>query len=125
MTDPVQDRRRFHRIVTDKTVTVQHGDAMLHGVVRDISLKGLLITLNVDLPPGLAMGTAIRADVELGGEFQRISCDGEVAHLAGRQIGMRCLGMDLDSAARLRRLVELNLADPELLKRDLAELVSD
>lgn len=124
MTDPLQDRRRFHRIVTDKTVTVQLGDAVLHGIVRDISLRGLLITLDTDPPAQLAIGAAIRANVELGREVQQISCDGEVAHLAGRQIGMRCLSMNLDSAARLRRLVELNLADPALLERDLAELIN-
>ena len=124
MTDPLQDRRRFHRIVTDKPVTVQHGDVMIRGMVRDISLRGLLVELDVALPADFEIGTAIHAQVELGGEFQRIRCDGEVAHLAERQIGMQCLGMDLDSAARLRRLVELNLADPELLERDLAELIN-
>ena len=42
--------------------------------------------------------------------------------------GFRCLGIDADSATKLRRLVELNLEDSHLLdshllERDLHELV--
>ena len=53
-----------------------------------------------------------------------IDIEGEVAHVEGSRIGLQCLVLDLESASTLRRLVELNLADPELLERNLAELTS-
>ena len=36
--------------------------------------------------------------------------------------GLRCDSIDLDSVTHLRRLIELQLGDPALLERDLAEL---
>jgi hypothetical protein len=59
----------------------------------------------------------------LDGEQHLIEMSGEVMHVAGRRIGVRCSGLDLDSARRLRRMVELNLDDHRLLERDLAELI--
>ena len=52
-----------------------------------------------------------------------IRMEGEIAHRDGTQVGMRCTGIDLDSIAHLRRLVELNLGDEELLHRELSALV--
>jgi hypothetical protein len=46
----------------------------------------------------------------------------QVAHLQGQQIGVSCLSVDIDSVTHLRRLIELQLGDPRLLERDLAEL---
>lgn len=39
-------------------------------------------------------------------------------------LGFECQHIDLDSISHLRRLVELNLGDEELLERELALLVS-
>jgi len=39
------------------------------------------------------------------------------------RIGFACTHIDIDSAAHLRRLVELNLGNPELLARELSALI--
>jgi hypothetical protein len=39
-------------------------------------------------------------------------------------VGLEITSMDLDSATNLRRLVELNLADPSLLERELSQLTA-
>jgi hypothetical protein len=48
---------------------------------------------------------------------------GEIAHREGRQVGVRCLEIDLDSISHLRRLVELNVGDEAILHRELGALV--
>ncbi|HXK57002.1 MAG TPA: PilZ domain-containing protein, partial [Gammaproteobacteria bacterium] len=37
-------------------------------------------------------------------------------------LGLRCVSIDMESIGHLRRLVELNLGDAELLHRDLESL---
>ena len=47
----------------------------------------------------------------------------KVAHVEGRYAGLVCEGIDIDSVTHLRRLVELNLGDPDLLDRELSSLI--
>ncbi len=52
-----------------------------------------------------------------------ILMQGTVAHVDGRKMGLRCDSIDIDSITHLRRLVELNAGDPDLLERELAALL--
>jgi hypothetical protein len=92
------------------------------GTVLDISLQGLLLESNGSWKP--TIGTRVRAGVRLGEEMPEISMDGEIAHIDGKRVGLRCVGIDLESASMLRRMVELNLGDGELLERDLSQLLA-
>ena len=49
----------------------------------------------------------------------------QLAHCHGRLAGLVCTSIDLDSITHLRRLVELNLGDPDLLDRELSALIGD
>jgi len=51
------------------------------------------------------------------------SKQGVVAHSEAGHIGLTCQHIDLDSAAHLRRLVELNLGDETQLRRKLQALI--
>jgi len=46
-----------------------------------------------------------------------------VAHIDPTRIGFICEHIDLDSITHLKRLVELNLGDEELLHRELSSLI--
>ncbi len=122
MPDETDERRRFHRIATDKPVSLRDGDMQLSGTVLDISLQGLLLESNGSWNP--TIGTRVRAGVQLGEEMPEISMDGEIAHIDGKRVGLRCVGIDLESASMLRRMVELNLGDGKLLERDLSQLLA-
>jgi len=45
-----------------------------------------------------------------------------LAHIRNNNVGLRCEYIDIDSITYLRRLVELNLGDAELLERELVAL---
>jgi hypothetical protein len=122
MNEASSERRRFDRVATDKAITVDTPQGKADGVVVDISLRGALLDLGGDWRPG--NGDAVRAHIRLDDGDCCIDFEGEVAHVEGERVGLHCLVLDLDSASRLRRLVELNLADPELLERNLAELIN-
>ena len=49
---------------------------------------------------------------------------GKVAHLENCNIGIRCEHIELASLTLLRRLLELNTGDADLMDRELSQLFS-
>ncbi len=113
------DKRRFSRINFDAEVHLVSAEGSWHSQLVDISLKGLLI----DLPDNWAPNIQERFLVELLTENEEaaIRMEVSVAHVDDQHAGLRCEHIDLDSISHLRRLVELNLGDTDILDRELAE----
>ncbi|MCY1558615.1 hypothetical protein D9M68_955670 [compost metagenome] len=61
------------------------------------------------------------ARISLGAGIE-VQMEVELTRAEGDQLGFVCRHIDLDSISHLRRLVELNLGDEELLERDLTAL---
>ena len=53
-----------------------------------------------------------------------IAMAGELAHVEGRHGGVLCRSIDLESITHLRRLIEVNLADPAASERELKALIA-
>jgi hypothetical protein len=91
-------------------------------MLDDISLKGALL----ECPEGWSgsLGERCHLTLLLGGEpAAKIIMEGHIAHIEGHRVGLACDSIDLDSITHLRRLVELNAGDPELLDRELGILL--
>lgn len=117
---PVADnRRQFRRIPFDGEVRLYSDRAMWTTRLIDISLKGAL----VDRPDGWEgiSGKRQRLDLRVAAGLI-ISVAGLIAHTSPRYVGYRFDKFDLDSFVRLKRLVELNLGDAEMLNRELSSL---
>ncbi|HET7845668.1 MAG TPA: PilZ domain-containing protein [Xanthomonadales bacterium] len=117
---PVADnRRQFRRIPFDGEVRLYSDRAMWSTRLIDISLKGAL----VDRPEGWegVNGKRQRLDLRVASGLI-ISVAGLIAHASPRFVGYRFDKIDLDSFVRLKRLIELNLGDPEMLNRELGSL---
>lgn len=114
------DKRRYHRVVHDARATVFGPGQDWPCQVHDLSLKGCLLEAVDDwqLDPGQAYRVSIwlARDIEIG-------MDARPVYQHGRYAGFQCVGIDLDSATELRRLLELNLGDPVLLERDIQALL--
>ncbi len=117
------ERRQYSRIAFAAPAQLIVGGCRFDLLVIDLSLKGALVRL----PEGIAL--AVGADcilrLELDETGERICMENTVAHVEARQAGLVCRVIDIDSVTHLRRLVELNLGDPELLQRELSALLSD
>ncbi len=114
------NRRRLQRIGFDCPATVTLRGAEHATRLLDVSLRGALI-----LWPGawnVAPGDPVTLRVELAPPQAIIAMDCTVAHVGSDSLGLYCERIDLASVAHLRRVVELNLGDPELLQRELAAL---
>lgn len=113
------DQRRHHRINYDTPVILQQGDREWPTLVIDISLRGLLVWL----PDGWDADPqqALQATIPLGGDAI-IRMDLHLVHAGSDRAGFRCDRIDADSITHLRRLLELNLGDANLVERELAAL---
>jgi hypothetical protein len=115
-----EERRRFHRILFDAPTRIETADSSLQTRLLDISLKGALtVTPENWLPQA---GEPVTLHVILDGGGIEITMHALCAHIEADQVGFLCDEIDMDSISRLRRLVELNIGDEELLQRDLAAL---
>lgn len=111
-----QERRRFTRI---QFAGVARIDGAVNAQLIDISLKGVLLARPEHWSGAINQSIDIEILLDAGAV---IRMQGRVAHLEDTRIGVLCQHIDMDSITHLRRLIELNAGDPELLQRELAQL---
>jgi hypothetical protein len=122
MTD---ERRQHSRIAFHAPARLVFPTRSIDVVVLDLSLKGALIRFPADTPSECGALCLLHVDLNEADIDHRISMEARVAHGEGRYAGLRCLRIDIDSVTHLRRLVELNLGDPQLLERELSALIAE
>ena len=120
MPDRIQDRRRFQRIPFEADVELLRGERRWSVPLHDLSLKGLLVGRPDDWPEGNA--APIQACLRLAPDVE-LYMTLTLAHEKDGLLGFYCREIDLDSLTHLRRLIELNLGDSELLERELSALI--
>lgn len=117
----MSERRRFSRVIYQAPAEVHQGQVKISSSIKDLSLHGLLLSapgldheLNKAHPvdiffhiPESEIIISLQADiVEISEIFMRVS----IQHI------------DIDSISHLKRLVELNVGDDELLHREIEQL---
>lgn len=112
-----QEKRRFKRIPFNTPARIVSTQPMQ---VIDISLKGALVTKPEQWSG--AAGDIIHIEIPLDNGDAIIRMETRVAHIETDRLGLVCEHIDLNSITHLRRLVELNLGDDDLLHRELTEL---
>ncbi len=120
MSEHAADRRRFKRIAFDARTELSQGEYIWPVKLIDLSLKGLLIEKPV---PWLGNREwHFLVDIHLT-EDVGIKMDVQLTHDDHGQLGFVCKHISLESIERLRRLIELNLGDPQELERELGALI--
>jgi hypothetical protein len=120
MSEHPADRRRFKRIAFDARTDLSQGEFTWPVKLIDLSLKGVLIER-----PDPWLGNPQQdflVDIHLSEDVD-ITMDAQLAHDDHGQLGFVCLHISLESIERLRRLIELNLADEVELERELGALI--
>ncbi len=115
------DRRKFQRVLFDADTKIEQNSVSIPARLIDISLNGALLQRpkHWSANPGDKVSISISLDQ---GEQFFIHMQAKVAHIEDDTIGMHCEDIDMDSITFLRRLMELNLGDPELMERELSAL---
>ena len=114
------EHRRFSRVSFQGKAHLDIGSHSLATEVLDLSLQGALIKKPADWPPSLPKQMLLR--IQLNELPIELSMKVSVAHASDPVVGLYCEKIDIESVSHLRRLLELNLGDAELLSRELSEL---
>lgn len=117
------ERRRFFRVVYSTPAQLRQGAHIWSTTLLDLSLQGALLKRPenwTEQNSGLFTLSFTLADSDI-----QINMEVESTHLDAKRLGVYCHHIDIDSASHLRRLVELNAGDAELLRRELAHLLED
>lgn len=117
-----ENRRQFTRITFSAPVEARQGNRKWQCRLLDISLKGVLLEAPEDFSADQSQSVLLVAS--LPGISSSLMMEGDIKHQDNRQVGIKINILDIDSASRLRRLIELNVGDDTLLKRELEKLVS-
>ncbi len=114
-----QNRRRYQRVPLAGTVKLYARDGSWPAELIDLSLRGVLVSH----PQGCAAepGARFRMDLRIF-ENLPVSMGVSLVRSDAARLAFAWDRIDLDSFARLKRLLELNLPHPELLYRELADL---
>lgn len=114
------ERRRYTRVKFDTAATVAQGDNVYHSHILDISLNGVLLeapkeyVIRAESPANISIFLSDSAEIQM-----KVT----LAHTSNEHIGFHCKSIDVESAGHLRRLIELNLDDPNAPERVLEELL--
>ena len=115
-----QERRRFQRVLFDAPAQLITPREIHDAGVVDVSLKGILVRRPAAWRVQPDEGVLV--DIRLDPPGIHIRMHAAVAHIEPEQIGLYCRHIDVESAAHLRRVVELNLGEAALLDRELSTL---
>ncbi|MDT8385780.1 MAG: PilZ domain-containing protein [Gammaproteobacteria bacterium] len=114
------EQRKFSRIPFDATIHLVNAQGSWNCQLLDISLKGMLVVTPAAWHA--KYGDHFLAEMLTDNSDATIRMEVSVIHMENHHTGFRCEHIDLDSISHLRRLVELNLGDPDILHRELSEL---
>ena len=119
----MSENRRFQRIQFDCKVEFETESAQQVCELLDISLKGALLD-QCSCQEGIGAACRLVLTLDESAEI-KIVMQGVIAHQSGTRVGIHCQSIDLDSMTHLRKLVELNLGDEQLLQREFEALLPE
>lgn len=117
------ERRRFSRILFNASAQLVLPSGELEVDVLDLSLKGAMV--RPQTPAYVQMGTQGLLKIRLDDVASNIRMEITIVHHQGDLYGLACREIDLDSMTHLRRLIELNLGDEDLLNREIQTLTAN
>ena len=117
----MENRRQFSRILFSTAAQLEFAGESYPCKLLDVSLHGALITKCAAFSGTKNSEATLRftlpqSDIEIKMEVF-------ICHIEYQHIGLNCHHIDINSITYLKRLVELNLADEQLLHRELASLI--
>ena len=114
--------RHTHRVNFDYMVEFKTSEVNYVCELVDISINGALIAACSGATP--KSGTHCQLTIKLNGtDEHKIIMQGTVARKIENRVGVHCESIDVDSMIHLRRLIEYNLGDVEMVNRDFEALV--
>ena len=113
------DKRRFQRFIYQSNAVLDNAGVTFECKIHDLSLKGCLLEFAESWPVATQKHYTLTMDLS---DDVSIVMDVQAVHVDDKFIGFSCQNIDIDSITNLRRLVELNLGNSQVLERELTAL---
>jgi len=113
-------RRHFSRIPFHIAARLSLAGQECSVEVLDLALKGALVSVPTGIK--LNLGDTCELSLVLSTDGEAIIQQCQVVHHHEQHYGLKSLELDVDSMTSLRRLLELNLGDGDLVDRELLQL---
>ena len=114
------ERRQFSRVVYQVPTELSQGSVNVSGSVQDLSLHGLLI--QCDDFQQLSHDIPVQVSFTLANSDINIQLEATIVSTINTSMRLRIEHLDIDSISHLKRLIELNVGDDELLYREIEHL---
>ena len=111
------EKRQFRRIDFQTKVFLVHQKKRIEAQLLDLSLKGALLFM--DEGTFLHEGDRVSLEMRLGSTYNFLCARADLVHMQKNNFGFKFTSIDLDSLSHLRRLLEINSGDTELIHREL------
>ena len=115
-----QDKRKRTRVAVHFVVTVALGREIIQARIINISLTGILC----DSSPLFQKDAACQVVIALS-EDLKISIASNILRVGKQETAISFTAMDEESFAHLKKLVEFNAGDADLIEKDLKEKAFD
>jgi hypothetical protein len=115
------EHRLFQRISFVAKAEVEISGARHEATLVDISLKGALVNFVTPFLP--ERGQQCSLTIHLNQSELELHCTGVTVHSHDQLTGIKFTMIDIDTMIHLRRLVELNSADPERVLSELSYFI--
>lgn len=116
----MDNKRKFTRTAYHSRATLGNDDTLWEIELEDISLNGLLIKRPANWEGHL--GDEFSFDLPLGDGTDLVVMRCKVAREDDERVGLQCTDIGIESVTHLRRMMELNTGDPELVNREFSQL---
>lgn len=116
------ERRQFVRFPFHSRAEVQFRGMSCEGTLRDISLNGALFAFD-EVPMDGSFLRPCRLHIRYIGQDNGVAFNGLVVHSHDETLGIKFIGVGEKERMALIHLIDLNLAEPALLDRDVPALL--
>lgn len=103
-------------------VYIRNKDQRIEARLIDISLKGALVSVNANIV--IAEKDKCIFEFHLNESEIILNVPSLLVYLKDDNLGLKFENIELESMVHLRRLVELNIGDPDIIQQELFFLVS-
>lgn len=114
------ERRRFSRIIYQVSALLEQGDLALQATIQDLSLHGLL--LKAENASSLELSRKVDVAFSFAQSEQVMQLTANIISIIDNEIRLKINNIDIDSISQLKRFIELNVGNNELLNRELEHL---
>ncbi len=113
----MKEQRQFSRVDFNTKTYIVYQDKRINAKLLDISLKGALFEVGQVVL--INKGQECTLEIQLGEGEIVLNIRAELVHIKKNHFGFKFQSIDLDSLAHLRRLMEVNLGNTELIGQEL------